>query len=161
MLTRQPSVSCPRAVDPARQVQGSRMHAPQPVTQSGVRRFKKPRRWQESRSVGGPPTGTSQKVRTESAKRAWEMAGMDTQPNCEARSSSFWKRPADRRFTRQAINFRSRLPSGLPSPSVSANSIGFVLPWASAIRPNLRKKSEQISQRAGVAGRGRSLVITG
>jgi hypothetical protein len=86
---------------------------------------------------------------------------MDTQPNCEARSDSGWKRPVGGLLTRQATSFRRRLPSGLPSLSVSANSIGFVPPWASAIRPNLRKKSEQFSQRAGMAGRGRSLVVTG
>ncbi len=48
--------------------------------------------------------------------------------------------------TCRQTRFRSSLPSGLPSPSVSANSIGFVPPWASAIRPNLRKKSEQFYQ---------------
>ena len=74
---------------------------------------------------------------------------MDIQPNSEARSESGWKRRADKLLTRQATRFRSSLPSGLLSPSVSANSIGFVPLWESAIRINLRKKSERFSQRAG------------
>ena len=44
--------------------------------------------WQEAATMAGVQISRSaayrllQKVRTESAKRAWEMAGMDTQPNC-------------------------------------------------------------------------------
>lgn len=86
---------------------------------------------------------------------------MDTQPNCEARSESGWQRRADRLRTRRATRSRRNWPSGLPSPSASANSIGFVPPWASAIHRNLRKKSELFSQRARMAGGGRSLVAPG
>ena len=86
---------------------------------------------------------------------------MDTQPNCEERSESGWKRRADRLRTHRAMRSRRNWPSDLPSPSASVNSIGFESPWASAIHPNLRKKSEPSSQRAGVAGGGRSLKRMG
>jgi hypothetical protein len=74
--------------------------------------------WHEAASRAGLQISQStayrlrQRMRKAANKRC-AKAGMDTQPNCEARSAPFWKKPVGKLPKSQATRSKRSLPSGL------------------------------------------------
>jgi hypothetical protein len=81
--------------------------------------------WQEASTMAGVQISRSaayrllQKVRTESAKRACKMAGMDTPPNCANPCSNGSKITAKPLQAHRAISCSKPLRTALASKSVS------------------------------------------